>query len=55
MSCGFGPCERSLERGGKGCDLCDRVAKLPQPRDHPTRRGELMEERKQPKRKKGAK
>lgn len=30
-SCAFGPCPRSLERGGPGCDMCDRVAKLPQP------------------------
>lgn len=30
--CGFGPCRNSLERGGDGCDLCDRVAKLPQPK-----------------------
>lgn len=30
--CGFGPCRNSLERGGKGCRLCDVIAKLPQPR-----------------------
>ncbi len=29
--CGFGPCRDSRERGGGGCDLCDRVAHLPQP------------------------
>lgn len=27
-SCALGPCDRSRERGGPGCDLCDRVAKL---------------------------
>lgn len=27
--CGFGPCVDSLERGGAGCDLCDRVAHIP--------------------------
>jgi hypothetical protein len=26
--CGFGPCQHSLERGGEGCDLCDRVAHI---------------------------
>ena len=26
--CAFGPCDRSLENGGPGCDLCDRVAKI---------------------------
>jgi hypothetical protein len=31
VSCAFGPCDQSRERGGAGCDLCDRVAKLPQP------------------------
>lgn len=30
--CGFGQCERSRDRGGHGCDMCDRVAKLPQPK-----------------------
>lgn len=29
--CGFGPCLDSLERGGRGCTLCDVTAKLPQP------------------------
>ena len=29
-SCAIAPCEDSRERGGPGCDLCDRVAKLPQ-------------------------
>lgn len=29
--CGFGPCINSRERDGTGCDLCDRVAHLPQP------------------------
>lgn len=29
--CGFGPCWNSLERGGASCDMCDRVAHLPQP------------------------
>lgn len=31
-SCCFGPCDASAARGGKGCDLCDRVAKIPQPK-----------------------
>lgn len=29
--CAMGPCDRSKECGGDGCDLCDRVAHLPQP------------------------
>lgn len=29
--CGFGPCLDSLERGGRGCYLCDTIAKLEQP------------------------
>ncbi len=29
--CGFGPCLASRERGGRGCTLCDVIAKLPQP------------------------
>lgn len=33
-SCALGPCDDSVERGGKGCYLCDTVAKLKQPRDH---------------------
>ena len=28
--CAFGPCQNSIERGGASCDLCDRVAKIPQ-------------------------
>jgi hypothetical protein len=27
-SCAIGPCDASLERGGAGCDLCDRIAKI---------------------------
>jgi hypothetical protein len=27
--CAFGPCDNSIDNGGAGCDLCDRVAKLP--------------------------
>jgi hypothetical protein len=27
-----GNCEHATENGGKGCDMCDRVAKLPQPK-----------------------
>ena len=30
--CGFGPCLSSLERGGRGCYLCDTIARLEQPR-----------------------
>jgi hypothetical protein len=30
--CGFGPCLSSIERGGRGCYLCDTIAKLEQPR-----------------------
>lgn len=30
-TCAFGPCDRSKERGGEGCHLCDVVAHLPQP------------------------
>lgn len=26
--CGFGPCKHSKDRGGHGCDMCDRVAKI---------------------------
>lgn len=26
--CAFGPCRQSRDRGGPGCDLCDRVAKI---------------------------
>lgn len=26
--CGFGPCKHSKERGGHGCDMCDRVAQI---------------------------
>lgn len=29
--CGFGPCLNSLERGGRGCYLCDTIARLEQP------------------------
>lgn len=29
--CGFGPCLDSIERGGRGCYLCDTIAKLEQP------------------------
>jgi len=29
--CGFGPCLDSRERGGRGCRLCDVIARLPQP------------------------
>lgn len=29
--CAFGPCRQSLERGGAGCRLCDRIAKIQQP------------------------
>ena len=29
--CAFGPCLNSSERGGRGCHLCDVIAKLPQP------------------------
>lgn len=31
-SCATGTCERSKDHGGPGCDMCDRVAKLPQPK-----------------------
>jgi hypothetical protein len=31
-SCAIETCERSAQRGGPGCDMCDRVAMLPQPR-----------------------
>lgn len=30
--CAFGPCLDSIERGGRGCYLCDTIARLPQPR-----------------------
>ena len=26
--CAFGPCDRSIENGGPGCDMCDRVSKI---------------------------
>jgi hypothetical protein len=29
--CGFGPCLDSRERGGRGCYLCDTIARLEQP------------------------
>jgi len=41
-SCAIGPCDRSLEMGGAGCDMCDRVAKLPQPNFRG--KGSLVEE-----------
>ncbi len=31
-SCAIETCERSAQRGGPGCDMCDRVALLPQAR-----------------------
>ena len=31
-SCAFGQCDRSRALGGPGCDLCDRVMSLPQPK-----------------------
>lgn len=49
-SCGLGPCDKSRERGGAGCDLCDRVAKLAQPKEE---RGELLK-KKPPKKRKDA-
>lgn len=30
--CAFGPCLEAIERGGRGCYLCDVIAKLPQPK-----------------------
>lgn len=30
--CAFGNCENASENGGKGCHMCDVVAKLPQPK-----------------------
>jgi hypothetical protein len=41
--CAFGPCDNSIEKGGKGCYLCDKVAKnlvhpaLPRQKDSVTR------------------
>lgn len=34
--CGFGPCVDALERGGRGCHLCDVIAHLKQPRGRVT-------------------
>ena len=52
MSCGLGPCVNSAERGGKGCYLCDVVAKLPQ--QEKRQRDEVFQEKK-PVKKKGKK
>ena len=30
-SCAFGPCDKSLARGGPGCCLCDYITTLQEP------------------------
>lgn len=44
--CGFGPCLDSIERGGRGCYLCDTIARLAQPA-HARAAADPVDEKKQ--------